>query len=76
MSPSHTYTCAHCHGTFASGWSDEDAHAEAVRNFGVRGDAPAQDTPGGEGMAQICDDCYQAFMAWLAAHPEERPTKS
>jgi len=70
---SHTYTCAHCGGTFESARSDADAHAEAVRHFGLRGDAPRHLTPGGEGMAEICDDCYQAFMAWLKTHPELRP---
>jgi hypothetical protein len=61
-----TFTCEHCGGVFEFAWSDEAAHAEAVRDFGVRGDAPAKDTPGGEGMARICDDCYRAFMQWLA----------
>lgn len=38
-----------------SAWSDDKAHAEAVRNFGVRGDAP--------GMSAVCGDCYRAIMA-------------
>lgn len=54
MSESDTYTCAHCGGTFERGWTDEEAQAESVQNFGVRGDAP--------GMALVCDDCYQEIM--------------
>ena len=54
-----TYTCAHCGGTFDS-YNDEEAHAEAVRNWGKRGDAP--------GMEIICDDCHRQFMAWLRKH--------
>jgi len=60
-----TYTCAHCGGTFDTDRPDEEAQQEALDNFGVRGDAPAHETPGGEGMAVICDDCYQEFMAWF-----------
>ncbi len=50
-----TFTCAECGGTFEQGRPDEEAHAEAVRDFGRRGDAP--------GMAIVCDDCYDAIMA-------------
>jgi hypothetical protein len=49
-----TYTCAGCGGTFDKGWSDEEADAESVATFGVRGDAP--------GMATVCDPCYQQIM--------------
>ena len=24
------------------------------------------------GLAEICDDCYNAFMAWMAASPHAR----
>ena len=50
-----TYICAECGGEFTEGWSDEEAHAEAIKTFGVRGDA--------SGMAKVCDDCYKAIMA-------------
>lgn len=52
-----TYTCADCGGTFEEGWSDEEAQAETVANFGVRGDS--------SGMVKVCDDCYKAIMAGL-----------
>jgi hypothetical protein len=60
----HSFQCAHCRGTFESTRSDAEAQAESVANFGVRGDAPRKDTPNEEGMARVCDDCYQAFMKW------------
>jgi DNA-directed RNA polymerase subunit RPC12/RpoP len=56
---SKTYTCAHCGGTFESGWSDEDANAEALENWGVT-DASRRDD-----MAEICDDCHAEFTEWL-----------
>ncbi len=54
---SRAYTCDECHRTFDEGWSDDEAQAEALRTFGVRGDSP--------GMARVCDDCYRAIMARL-----------
>jgi hypothetical protein len=62
--PQRPFQCAQCGGTFESPRADEDAQAEAAETFGVRGDAPPEDTPNGEGMAIVCDDCYQAFMKW------------
>jgi hypothetical protein len=59
------FTCAHCLGTFETETPDEAAQAEAERLWGKRGDAP--------GMSIICGQCFDRFMAWLAAHPEERP---
>lgn len=50
-----TYRCAECGGEFEYGWSDEEAHAEAEKSFGKRGDAA--------GMAIVCDDCYRMIMA-------------
>lgn len=58
-----TYTCADCGGTFTEGWSDEEAQAEAVKNFGVRGDAP--------GMAKVCDGCYREIMERIG-HPRRQ----
>jgi DNA-directed RNA polymerase subunit RPC12/RpoP len=49
-----TYTCADCGGTFQTAWSDEEAHAESVARFGIRGDAP--------GMVVVCDDCYGRIL--------------
>jgi hypothetical protein len=54
MSTKRTYTCDDCGGTFEEGWSDEEAHAEAVQNFGTLADGPA--------MAVVCDDCYRDIM--------------
>jgi hypothetical protein len=58
-----TYTCAHCGGTFTSEWSEEDANAEALENWKVPDASHRPD------MAAICEDCYQAFMAWLTSRP-------
>jgi hypothetical protein len=52
------YTCALCGETFEKGWSDEEAHAETREKF--LGFDPEKD------CAVICDDCYQAFMAWYS----------
>lgn len=52
----HEYTCAHCGGHFVSELEQEDAHAESTALWGKRGD----DT----GMAEVCDDCWKAFMSW------------
>lgn len=51
---SKTYTCAHCGGTFESGWSDEDAIAEARAAFGDQL---------GKDLVQVCDDCYRVMTA-------------
>ena len=48
------FTCAQCGRTFQRGRPDEEAQAEAVRNFGTRGDAP--------GMTVVCDDCFREIM--------------
>lgn len=51
-----TYVCHECGGRFPKGGRpDEEAQAEAVQNFGQRGDAP--------GMVIVCDDCYHEIMA-------------
>lgn len=47
-----TFTCAICGGTFAKGWSDEEANAEAQGIFGVDNASKSQE------MAVICDDCF------------------
>lgn len=57
-----TYTCAKCGGSFES-FNDDAAQEEALLNWGQRGDMP--------GMAIVCDDCYQAFMAWWRDEKDE-----
>jgi hypothetical protein len=55
-----TYTCDNCHGMFVSEWTEEEARAEAARDYGpFLGDDPAE----------ICDLCYQELQAWLAEDP-------
>jgi hypothetical protein len=48
-----TYTCDNCGGTFEAGWSEEEAEAESVRNFG-------QLDP--KDRATVCDVCYRQIM--------------
>lgn len=50
------FTCENCGGRFLRGWTDEEANAEAVANFGA--------LPAPEDQALICDDCYTPFIAW------------
>lgn len=52
--PEKEYTCEDCGGTFNEGWTDEEAHAEALRNFGRDGRDPS--------MAKVCDDCFKRIM--------------
>lgn len=58
------YTCASCSGVFNKGWSDTEATTEYRTNM--------PEVPPDEPTDLVCDDCYQRFMAWLKAHPEER----
>ncbi len=44
------YTCEQCGGTFAKTWSDEEAMAEAVTNFGDEL---------GPDPAIVCDACFK-----------------
>ncbi len=53
-----TYTCDHCHQTFEKEWSDEDASAESLEQFGV-------DITTDPSMAIVCDDCYRMMIAEL-----------
>jgi hypothetical protein len=46
------YRCAQCKLVFEKGWSEEEAHAEAEKNFGAW--SPS--------MAVVCDDCYNKMM--------------
>jgi hypothetical protein len=59
-----TFTCASCGGVFGKRWSDAEAIAEYHANM--------PEVPPDEPTDVICDDCYQRFMVWLKAHPEER----
>jgi len=54
--PPESYTCAACGGTFAKGWSDEEARAESRDVCGVD---PATDPT----LAVVCDVCYRAILA-------------
>jgi hypothetical protein len=45
------YRCANCGGVFLIGRPDDEAQAEAVRDFGRDGRAPD--------MVVICDPCYK-----------------
>lgn len=51
-----TYTCEHCHNTYESGWSDEEAADEAKDLWGIES-TKAPD------IAVICDDCFNAMMS-------------
>lgn len=44
------YICDICHGTFESGWSDEDALTELKELWG---DVPIDE------CGVVCDDCWQ-----------------
>ena len=60
-----TYTCASCGETFESGWSDEEAAAEAQENFpGIDVSDPAE-------AGVVCDDCYEHIMARARAEAPE-----
>lgn len=59
---SETYTCAKCGETFTCGWSDAEAEAEYRANFPELADRPVDG-------ANVCDDCYQQFMAWFEKQP-------
>lgn len=52
------FECECCGGAFAKAWSDEECAAEAAANF--PGLHPAD-------RATVCDPCYAAIRAWLAA---------
>lgn len=47
------YKCAECGNVYEFGWSDEEARAEAAKNFG---ESVA------EHGAIVCDDCYNKIM--------------
>jgi hypothetical protein len=58
------FTCARCGGVFEKTRSDAEAIAEYRANM--------PEVPPDEPTELICEDCYERFMAWLEAHPEER----
>jgi hypothetical protein len=58
------YTCANCGGRFTKGCSDEEAMSEALDLFPVAD--LAAEPPG-----VVCDDCYQAIMAWARVNMPE-----
>lgn len=57
-----TFDCAQCGGTFTKGWTDEEARAEAERNYGVPAERVVE-------PATVCDDCYRAVMGWVETLP-------
>lgn len=63
---SETFICDSCGGEFECGRSDEEAMKEARANFSKT------EIEKGEGLVDVCDDCYREFMQWLKAHPEVR----
>jgi hypothetical protein len=58
------FTCANCGGVYENGWSDAEAQAEYRANM--------PEVPRDEPTDLVCNDCYERFMVWLEAHPEER----
>ncbi len=48
------YQCAICKGIFECGWTDEEAKAEADKNFGAERNH--------ENDMVICDDCFKELM--------------
>lgn len=50
------FTCAYCHETFESAWTDEEAIAEAQATFSE---------VELEATEVVCDECYKAVMAAL-----------
>lgn len=65
MSENHTYTCDYCGGVYEKGWSDEEALQEAEMIFGSH---PDQWEENGDGIAVVCDLCFQKMHPF--AHPE------
>lgn len=63
--PANTYTCSACHGVFESGWTDEEAQAEALSIFG------AQCGP----MSMVCDECWHK-MGEHYGFPHDTPGAS
>ena len=56
------FTCSLCRELFAGGgWTDEEAAAEAKRNFGEGIDVSNCDI--------VCDDCYEKIMGQEAGRP-------
>ena len=59
-----TYRCAACEGEFEFDpeWSDEDAVAESVENFGT----------GLDDGAIVCDDCYRSILGLTAPEAAQK----
>ena len=52
------FECEMCHEVFPTEWTEEEANAEALKQFGI------EDASKKEDMARVCDSCY----AELAEH--------
>lgn len=63
------YRCEGCGNTFENDWTEEEANAEAMDNFGV---SEASKDPN---MAIVCDDCYEALMSHMAPEMMETTKK-
>jgi hypothetical protein len=50
------YRCACCDGEYETGWSEDQARAEARLRFGIT-------DPTSPAVATICDDCYVIVVA-------------
>ena len=50
------FTCESCGRELESKWTEEEAQAEAISNFGA--------LPEPDDRAVICDDCYGPFILW------------
>ena len=56
---SDTYQCAVCQGVFEKLGTEEEAEAEAFKNFGIK------DASTDPNMLIVCDDCYQYLVVPL-----------
>jgi hypothetical protein len=52
------YKCECCSGIFEEDWSDEEAIAEAKKDFNMNKENTDQ-------FAKVCDDCYKAIIVNL-----------
>jgi hypothetical protein len=64
MSVANPYTCSRCGGVFEKTRPDGEAMAETEAIFSKRELA--------QGVAIVCDDCFKAFMAWMATDSAAR----
>ena len=63
MSIGRKYKCGLCNKEFKAAWTEEEAKAEMIANFG---DVPEED------QAVVCDDCYNKM---IGEYPPEQYLK-